>query len=70
MLALQSIAARGADPPKSIVLSVTSLRTESGTFNIVPAHVTLRGTVRTFDADLRKMAEARLKLISPHTAAG
>jgi metal-dependent amidase/aminoacylase/carboxypeptidase family protein len=69
VLALQSIAARNADPLKAIVVSVTSFRTESEAFNVIPEHVTLRGTVRTFDAELRKLAEERLKLLATQTAA-
>ena len=69
VLALQTIASRNADPLKSIVVSVTSFRTESDAFNVIPEHVELRGTVRTFDADLRALAEDRLKALATHTAA-
>jgi len=69
VMALQSIASRNAEPIKSIVVSVTSFRTESEAFNVIPEHVTLRGTVRTFDPDLRALAEERLKAIATQTAA-
>jgi hippurate hydrolase len=69
VLTLQTIAARNADPLHSVVVSVTSFRTESDAWNVIPERVELRGTVRTFDADLRKLAEERLKSIATGTAA-
>jgi amidohydrolase len=68
VLALQTIVARNADPLKSIVVSVTSFRTASDAFNVIPETVQLRGTVRTFDKELRAFAEQRLKAIATHTA--
>ncbi|MCL6710024.1 M20 family metallopeptidase [Pseudomonas sp. R2.Fl] len=69
VLALQTIVSRNADPLKSIVVSVTSLRTESDAYNVIPEHVELRGTVRTFDKELRAQAEERLKAIAEQSAA-
>lgn len=68
VLALQTIASRAADPLQSVVVSVTSFRTESDAFNVIPERVELRGTVRTFDAGLRALAEERLKAIAVGTA--
>ena len=68
VLALQTIASRNADPLASVVVSVTSFRTESDAWNVIPERVELRGTVRSFDAGLRKLAEERLKAIVTHTA--
>jgi amidohydrolase len=68
VLALQSIASRNADPIKSIVVSVTSFRTESDAYNVIPEHVELRGTVRTFDPELRQLGETRLKALATQTA--
>jgi amidohydrolase len=68
VLSLQTIVARNADPLQSIVVSVTSFRTESDAWNVIPERAELRGTVRTFDADLRKLAEERLKSIAENTA--
>ena len=68
VLALQSIASRNADPVHSIVVSVTSFRTASDAYNVIPETVELRGTVRTFDPELRARAEARVKAIAAHTA--
>ncbi len=69
VMALQTIASRNADPLKSIVVSVTSFRTESEAHNVIPEHVQLRGTVRTFDRELRALGEERLKALATTTAA-
>jgi amidohydrolase len=69
VLALQSIVSRNADPLRSIVVSVTSFRTASDAYNVIPQTVELRGTVRTFEAELRAEAEGRVKAIAEHTAA-
>jgi amidohydrolase len=68
VLALQSIVSRNADPVGQIVVSVTSFETSSKAFNVIPQSVTLRGTVRTLDPDLRTMAQARLTAIVNATA--
>jgi amidohydrolase len=68
VLALQSIASRNADPVHSIVISVTSFRTSSDAYNVIPETVELRGTARTFDPRLRALAETRVKAIAVHTA--
>jgi hippurate hydrolase len=68
VVALQTIVSRNADPVQPIVVSVTSFRTESDAYNVIPEHVQLRGTVRTFDKELRVFAEERLKAIVEQTA--
>jgi amidohydrolase len=68
VLSLQTIASRNADPLQSIVVSVTSIRTESEAWNVIPERAELRGTVRSFDPDLRKLAEVRLREIAENTA--
>lgn len=69
VVALQSIVARNVDPLKSMVVSVCTFRTESEAFNVIPERVTLRGTLRTFDKELRIYGEERIKAIATHTAA-
>ena len=69
VLALQTIASRNTDPLQAIVVSVTSFRTGSEAFNVIPEQVTLKGTVRTHDAGLRDMAETRIAALAQHTAA-
>ncbi len=61
--ALQTIASRNHDPVKNLVVSVTSFRTESQAFNVIPQHVELKGTVRTMDPATREMAETRIKAL-------
>jgi hippurate hydrolase len=68
VMALQTIVSRSTDPLSSLVVSVTSLRTESEAWNVIPERVELRGTVRSFDPAVRQMAEERLKSIVTHTA--
>lgn len=60
VLALQTIVARNVDPVKQAVVSVTSFTTSSTAYNVIPAEVELRGTVRTLDAGVRDLVEQRL----------
>ncbi len=68
VLALQSIVARNVDPLKSGVVSVTSFRTESEAFNVIPQTVELRGTARTLDPAIQDLIEARMREVVTHTA--
>nr|WP_250811753.1 M20 aminoacylase family protein [Neorhizobium tomejilense] len=59
---LQAIAARNADPVRSVVISVT--RFDAGTaYNIIPDQATLWGTVRTLSEENRDLAENRIRQI-------
>ncbi|MGR3269438.1 amidohydrolase [Thalassococcus profundi] len=60
--ALQTIVSRDADPLASLVVSLTQVHGGSA-MNIIPGEVYMAGTVRSFDADLRDHAEARLRAI-------
>lgn len=66
--ALQTVASRNHDPVKNLVVSVTSFRTESEAFNVIPQNVELKGTVRTMDAETREMAETRIKAVAEGVA--
>jgi amidohydrolase len=68
VLALQSIVSRNVDPVKQAVVSVTSFETSSKAFNVIPQTVTLRGTVRTLDPEIRKLVEERFKSVVETTA--
>ncbi len=68
VIAMQTIVSRNADPTKEAVVSVTSFVTESQAFNVIPQHVTLRGTVRTMDPAIRELAETRIKSIAENMA--
>jgi amidohydrolase len=50
---LQHIVARNVDPLDNVVVSVTQFIAGT-TFNVIPETAELAGTVRTFDAELRK----------------
>ena len=65
---LQTVASRNADPTEQIVVSVTSFQTSSSAFNVIPARVHLRGTVRTLSPAMRDLAEARIRDLCDHVA--
>jgi hippurate hydrolase len=69
VLAFQSIVSRNADPVQQIVVSVTSIESSSKAFNVIPARIMLRGTVRTMSTELRDLAERRIQAISEATCA-
>ncbi len=69
VLALQTIAARNADPVHQVVVSVTSFETSSKAFNVIPERVQMRGTVRTMDGAVRDLAEKRVSEICNGIAA-
>ncbi len=68
-LSLQTLVSRAANPIQGAVLSITRLQTEgSESLNVMPEHVNLGGTVRTFGAETRDMIEKRIAEMSEHTA--
>jgi hippurate hydrolase len=69
VLALQSIVSRATDPLASAVVSVTSFRSESDAFNVIPETVTLRGTTRSLKPEVQDLIEARMNAIVTSTAA-
>lgn len=68
VMALQSVVSRNTDPQQAVVVSVTSFRTESEAFNVIPEHAVLRGTVRSFDMDVRANTLERIRAIADLTA--
>jgi hippurate hydrolase len=69
--ALQTIASRNAKPVDALVVSLCSMQTSQvGAFNVIPAHVELIGTVRTFTPEMRELAERRIKEIATAVAQG
>lgn len=68
VLALQSIASRNVDPVDEIVVSVTSFETSSTAYNVIPAEVALKGTVRSLSAQVRDLAESRLRALADGVA--
>ena len=61
--ALQTIVSREVDPTRSAVITVTMVRAGEA-FNIIPRNVTLTGTARSLDEDVRNLIEARLHSLS------
>ncbi|MDF1873038.1 M20 aminoacylase family protein [Vannielia sp.] len=68
VLALQSIVSRNVDPTMEAVVSVTSFKTSSNAFNVIPQGVQIKGTVRTLSPEVRALAEQRLPAIAMKTA--
>ncbi len=66
--ALQSLVARETDPLEALVLSVTCFNAGDA-YNVVPQTAELVGTVRSFRADLRDRAEARVRALGEGIAA-
>jgi amidohydrolase len=60
--ALQSISARNISPLKSAVVSVTSLNAGE-TFNVIPQTLEMKGTIRTFEKDIRQVVIERFREI-------
>ncbi|MGG1661786.1 amidohydrolase [Brevibacillus sp. NRS-1366] len=60
---LQQIASRQVDPLKQVVLSVCSFVGGGEAYNVIPDQVKLKGTVRTYDEEVRTAVEASLKRI-------
>lgn len=51
--ALQTVVSRNVSPLQAAVISVTMIR-GGDAFNVIPHQAELRGTIRTFEADVRK----------------
>jgi len=66
--ALQTIASRTADPIDSLVISITEFHAGSA-YNVIAEDAMLRGTIRTFDPALRKLAEQSIRTIATGIAA-
>ncbi|UUZ85795.1 M20 family metallopeptidase [Paenibacillus sp. P26] len=63
---LQSIVSRSTDPTEPCVVTVGSIH--SGTnFNVIAETAVLKGTVRTFNSELRKQVKEKLERIAEHT---
>lgn len=68
VLALQSIVSRVVDPLQSAVVSVTSVRSSSEAYNVIPEQVELRGTTRTLDSGVQVLLETRIRTVIEATA--
>ncbi len=59
--ALQSLVSRRTDPLEALVISVATIRGGSGTHNVIPSTVELKGTARTLSREIRKRIQALLE---------
>jgi hippurate hydrolase len=66
--AWQTLVSRGADPLESAVVSVTRIR-GGHTTNVIPAEVSLSGTIRAFREDVRSGLESGLRRMAESIAA-
>ena len=68
IVALQTIASRGVDPLKQVVVSVCTVATDSTAHNVIPQVVKMRGTARTMDPAVQDFVERRIAEIASGTA--
>ncbi|MDP3339734.1 M20 aminoacylase family protein [Frigidibacter sp.] len=68
VVALQTIASRGVDPLKQVVVSVCTVATDSTAHNVIPQQVVMKGTVRTMDPKVQDYVERRVSEIASGTA--
>ena len=61
--ALQTIVSRGVNPARSAVVSVTALKAGDA-FNVIPRNVTMTGTARSLDEEVRDFVEARIAAVA------
>ena len=66
--ALQTIVARNLNPQDAGVVSVTQVH-GGDTWNVIPEHVVVRGTVRSFKPDVQDTIERRIREIAAGVAA-
>lgn len=59
---LQSITARNVNPLKSAVISVTAIKSGNA-FNVIPSELEIKGTIRTFEAQVRELIHDRFRRI-------
>jgi hippurate hydrolase len=68
IIGLQTLVSRNVDPIKNAVLSVTAMITNDS-YNVISRTVTLKGTVRTLDEEIRNLMEKRMGEFVPNNAA-
>ncbi|GEK88998.1 amidohydrolase [Alkalibacterium putridalgicola] len=63
---LQSIISRNKDPKKAGVLTVSTLKAGDGAHNVIADKAVIKGTVRTFDPELRNLIEEKISTMTRH----
>ena len=66
--AVQSIVSRNLDPLKAAVISITTIH-GGDAFNVIPQAISMTGTVRTLDEDVRRTVRERLERVVQGIAA-
>lgn len=66
--ALQVVASRHTDPIDSVVVSVTAVKGDSDSYNVIPQTVKLKGTLRTLRPEVQDAAEQQVLRIVKSTA--
>ncbi|MFO8069502.1 MAG: amidohydrolase [Alkalibacterium sp.] len=61
---LQTIISRNKDPKKAGVLTVSTLKAGDGAHNVIADKASIKGTVRTFDPELRDLIEGKMKTMT------
>jgi amidohydrolase len=69
VMALQTVVAREVSPQQAAVVTIGAIHGGQA-FNVIPDEVTLTGTIRTFDAALRRSMPERIHRIAEGVAAG
>lgn len=69
IVGIQSIASRTVDPLKEVVVTISTVKTESDSYNVIPQTVAMKGTVRTLDPKVQDLVEGRLKALVTGIAA-
>jgi amidohydrolase len=67
--ALQTVVAREVSPQQAAVVTIGAIHGGQA-FNVIPDEVTLTGTIRTFDAGLRRSMPERIQRIAEGVASG
>lgn len=67
--ALQSIVSRNVDPQESVVISVGQIQGGT-TYNVIPEHVLIKGSVRSFSNEIHRKLYRRILETSSSVAAG
>lgn len=67
--ALQSVVSRNVSPLNAAVVSVTQV-TAGNAFNIIPAEAEIRGTIRSFEVEVRDLVLLRFEKLVRSIAAG
>ncbi len=67
--ALQTIVSREVAPVRSAVVTIASIHAGEA-FNVIPDEVTMTGTVRSFDPELRRSMAERITRLASGVAAG